>query len=702
MLSRTGSQLRESVKKQVRKIYLAKCKDLGVAPSKPREDRFMEIFERNCSGATFDMSDQGLGPNTSVAIYHFLAHNTRYTSLVLSGNMIQGPGASALAQLLLVNTTITHLDLRSNDIDTEGGIALFQALETNQTLTSLDLSGAHGVNRNHIGGKCADAIASVISSNHVLHRLYLSENGLGCEGILRIAVGLGYCGGRGTSLYNSLHNNRATVSLSVLELGQNSLGWDGCTGLCRALAGSALEQLLIPGNNIGDSGVTAVAELVATKPPAISVLDLSSNNITPKGVRMVAEALKIGGVVSCLNLSNNPLGQAGMRALAEAINHNDHLTSLDLSQTQMDGLGCTELAESIRRNFALTKLNLHNNKIGDEGAAALAEALEFDHKLLFLDVGLNRIGDAGGCALAGILHNNTTLRHLELKNNILQDAAAGQLSRALQGNKTILYLGVQINDFEYKFLNAIENRITDNQRRYKAEALIRFQREINSLRVDEDRLHRLEQELRDVTEEQRVKELEAQDKLKDMENIEEENRHKVFAINEVLQETSKSIQRSETKHVAVTKEISRFKAEKELKVRNLVAKLHKEKDFNQRLERKLAIAKQDFVMMREKQKQEIERLSEVLRREVADKRQAEMEAEQVRKGKRPSSTTTMTGTIVHTQSSKSTNSNNNNTSNMAHVGSISKGSSSSSLRSKESSYSLLSSSTHPSFSSAIT
>ena len=47
------------------------------------------------------------------------------------------------------------------------------------------------MNRNHLGGKCADAIARVLQVNSVLYRIYLSENGLGSEGVLRIAAGIG-------------------------------------------------------------------------------------------------------------------------------------------------------------------------------------------------------------------------------------------------------------------------------------------------------------------------------------------------------------------------------------------------------------------------------------------------------------------------------------------------------------------------------
>lgn len=111
-----------------------------------------------------------------------------------------------------------------------------------------------GINRNHIGSRCADAVARVLQSNRVLHRLYLSENGLSPEGVARIAAGLS--GG-----------SSPNVSLAVLELGYNSIGWDGCARLCRGVAASGVEELLIPGNHIGDSGSAAIAELLSTKVP---------------------------------------------------------------------------------------------------------------------------------------------------------------------------------------------------------------------------------------------------------------------------------------------------------------------------------------------------------------------------------------------------------------------------------------------------
>ena len=118
------------------------------------------------------------------------------------------------------------------------------------------------MNRNHLGGKCADAIARVLQINQVLYRLSLSENGFGSEGVLRIAAGFSTGrGGRSVAVARGGGN----VALGVLDLGHNSLGSDGCVGLCRGLAGSAVEKLLLPGNHIGDPGVAAVADLLSSR-----------------------------------------------------------------------------------------------------------------------------------------------------------------------------------------------------------------------------------------------------------------------------------------------------------------------------------------------------------------------------------------------------------------------------------------------------
>jgi hypothetical protein len=60
-------------------------------------------------------------------------------------------------------------------------------------------------------------------------------------------------------------------------------------------------------------------------------------------------------------------------------------------------------------------------------------------------------------------------------------------------------------------------------------------------------------------------------------------------------------------------------------VRNLVAKIHKERDTNQRLEKKVISKTQELAEMKAAGRKEIERLAEILRVELLDRKQAELE-----------------------------------------------------------------------------
>lgn len=60
-------------------------------------------------------------------------------------------------------------------------------------------------------------------------------------------------------------------------------------------------------------------------------------------------------------------------------------------------------------------------------------------------------------------------------------------------------------------------------------------------------------------------------------------------------------------------------------MRNLVAKIHKERDTNQRLEKKVISKTQELAEMKAAGRKEIERLAEILRVELLDRKQAELE-----------------------------------------------------------------------------
>ncbi len=68
-----------------------------------------------------------------------------------------------------------------------------------------------------------------------------------------------------------------------------------------------------------------------------------------------------------------------------------------------------------------------------------------------------------------------------------------------------------------------------------------------------------------------------------------------------------------------------MKAEKELKARNLTAKIHKERDTNMRLEKKLNSKSVELLQLKASAKLELDKLAEQLRMEIFDRKQAELE-----------------------------------------------------------------------------
>jgi hypothetical protein len=109
-------------------------------------------------------------------IVEALKGNTTLIYLYLADNFIGDKGAAVLAEMLKINTTLTHLDLKNNSIEHLGAGQIAAALKINTTLISFDLSG------NFIGCLGAQKIAEALEVNTTLIYLYLEDNFINYEG----------------------------------------------------------------------------------------------------------------------------------------------------------------------------------------------------------------------------------------------------------------------------------------------------------------------------------------------------------------------------------------------------------------------------------------------------------------------------------------------------------------------------------------
>ncbi|KAG9069808.1 hypothetical protein KI688_009133 [Linnemannia hyalina] len=304
-----------------------------------------------------------------------------------------------------------------------------------------------------IGGREFGILAEALKTNSTLTTLDLGGNSIGFDGAKALAEAL-----KTNSTLATLHlwNNsigsdgakalaealKTNSTLTTLDLGNNSIGSDGAKALAEALkTNSTLTTLGLGNNSIGSDGAKALAEALKTN-STLTTLDLGGNSIGFDGAKALAEALKTNSTLATLHLWNNSIGSDGAKALAEALKTNSTLTTLDLKYNSIGSDGAKALAEALKTNSTLTTLHLWNNSIGSDGAKALAEALKTNSTLATLDLKYNSIGSDGAKALAEALKTNSTLATLDLKDNSIGSDGAKALAEARKTNSTLTTLGL--------------------------------------------------------------------------------------------------------------------------------------------------------------------------------------------------------------------------------------------------------------------
>ena len=192
--------------------------------------------------------------------------------------------------------------------------------------------------------------------------------------------------------------------------------------LSQAVVTGALTSVDLRGNQLGDEGWGAIfAAICGNKDSKIMCLDASKENISPAGVKLIAEALRtsITGALTSVDLRGNKLRDEGWGAIFAAIcgNMDSKIMSLDASSENISPAGVKLIAEALRTSVtgALTVTNLLGNWFDAKSAKMLAEVAK--QKVI---------------SLCGILRDQTTT-NFSNQNLRLPDAIllASDLSQAV-------------------------------------------------------------------------------------------------------------------------------------------------------------------------------------------------------------------------------------------------------------------------------
>ncbi|KAG1925656.1 ribonuclease inhibitor [Pimephales promelas] len=141
---------------------------------------------------------------------------------------------------------------------------------------------------------------------------------------------------------------------------------------------SHLRELDLSWNELGDSGVKNLSDLLMNPQFKLEKLHLSDCSITEKQSLILTSALKSNpSHLRELDLSGNELGNSGVKHLC-AVLKDSHckLERLRLRWCDMTDEGCSDVSSALKSNPShLRELDLSVNKLGDSGVKNLSDLL---------------------------------------------------------------------------------------------------------------------------------------------------------------------------------------------------------------------------------------------------------------------------------------------------------------------------------------
>jgi Ran GTPase-activating protein (RanGAP) involved in mRNA processing and transport len=332
---------------------------------------------------------------------------------------------TGLEVLLLSGTSkITELDIhRSGEGQLIGLSRLLRALARYPLLTKL------GIHCCLLGRNEAKLLQLVLRNIPSLQSLNLACSALGSAGLAELAPAL-YCN---TSIQvldfsrSGLHHMeyarllrdilRSNKTITTLDLSANKFG--RTTGAIECIAdglgnNSTLQRIDLSCCELGNSGVSLLAQNLGSFNTTLQKLDLNNNSITSAGVGVLLETMEHNNHITDLDLRYNLIGNEGASLLARSLENNalPNLTRLSVSYCAIGDDGFIALMSALEQNTSLLKLDLlFGNLVNERAFLALAESLPDIKGLQIVDISwCAGLASAMPLLLAGLRRNTSLFR----------------------------------------------------------------------------------------------------------------------------------------------------------------------------------------------------------------------------------------------------------------------------------------------------
>lgn len=180
----------------------------------------------------------------------------------------------------------------------------------------------------------------------------------------------------------------------------------------------------------GDEGARLLGEYLIFN-PAVEILDLLNNGISPLGCEFLGRPLLAGGgALKRLTMDHNLIGAEGLSLLADGLRRSPNLVELSLSFCELPPEAATYLQQILLfHKSKLEILNLHGNRLGSTGFLQIIRALEPNEALLKLNVRDNQIAEEKPLVdqLITTLEKNPVLETLDLSFNGFRQETAEKI-----------------------------------------------------------------------------------------------------------------------------------------------------------------------------------------------------------------------------------------------------------------------------------
>ena len=294
-------------------------------------------------------------------------------------------------------------------------------------------------------------------------------------------------------------------SLSVLDLGFNNIGDEGCTALANlAVARNpSLATLYLSGNAVGEAGALALADVIAAG-CGLTSLHLTANRICAKGVKGLMRSIAEFDVTMQMALQDRENrialeeekkkrvlksnsydggaeggGDEGRKdAILDSLELGDGddgpddfarlsgfkcIKELHLGGTNMESTGCLSVSNMLLTNLSLRVLCLSDNGLNDQDLSLFSQSISRNRQLPLevLRLSFNKLTCVGVETLMNAIWGSKNLREIKLDNNQIRDRGA-QLAAVVLTSVKLEVLDMGFNRLTIVGIKALMKSLAEN------------------------------------------------------------------------------------------------------------------------------------------------------------------------------------------------------------------------------------------------